>query len=92
MAFRGDQSRAIDYKAIGLNLPRQAVEGVGFRLDFDAANVAVDHGDVDARGSVCQAKLFKHQGIVAPLGARQQLPQRRRTEIPVLQLCWYRHV
>jgi len=92
VSLGGDQGRAIDHQAIGLDLAGKAFKGVCFRLDLNAPDVAVDHCDIDPRCAVGQSKFLENQRVVALLGMRQQSAESRRPKIPILQLCWHGYV
>lgn len=65
------QQGLIDDLAIGGHLPWQTLQGVSFCLDFDAANVAIDHGNIDPATAVIEAKFIDHQCVGTGLGMRQ---------------------
>jgi len=69
-----DQQGLIYHLAIGRYLPRQALQGVGFCLDFDAPDMAVDHGNIDPATAMIEAQLVNDEGVGTGLGVRQQPP------------------
>jgi hypothetical protein len=58
MAWRSNQGRAINDSAVGSDLARQAIEGIGIGLDLYAADVAVYDRYINAAGAMVEAKLI----------------------------------
>lgn len=55
-----NQQRPIDDLSICSDLPGQTLQCVGFGLNLDATDVAVDHGDVDPAAAMIEAKFIDH--------------------------------
>src|SRR5690606_139619 len=69
-----DQQGLVDDLAIGRHLSRQALQGVGFGLDFHAPDVPVDHGNIDPATAMIEAKLVYDERIGTRLRVCQQPP------------------
>tara|TARA_B100000378_G_scaffold169291_1_gene136439 strand:- start:261 stop:653 length:393 start_codon:yes stop_codon:yes gene_type:complete len=69
-----DQQGLVDDLAIGGHLPRQALQGVGSSFDFNAANMAIYHSNIDPAATMIEAKFVDDQGIGTGAGVREQPP------------------
>ena len=69
-----DQQGLVDDLAVGCYLPWQALQGIGLGLDFDSADLPVDHRDIDAAPTVIEAEFVDYEGIATSLGVREQPP------------------
>lgn len=65
-----NQQGFVDDLAIGSHLARQAIQGIGLSLDFDASNVSVDHRDIDPATAMIEAEFVNHKRIRTGLGMR----------------------
>lgn len=65
-----DQQCLVDNLAIGCHLPGQAVESVSLGLDFNASDMAVDHGNIDTAAAMIEAQFVDDQGVGTGSGVR----------------------
>ena len=63
MTWRGNQGCPIDNFAIRRDLMRQAIQGIGLGLDFEAADMPVDYSDIDTTGTVAKTQFVDDQGV-----------------------------
>lgn len=90
MSIGRNERRPINHLSISLDLTGQTLKAIGFRLDLDAADVAVDHGDIHARRPMGQPEFMNDHGVRTILRVREQPLQRRLPQIHVSQFRGHR--